>query len=118
MDAAITAAVRRQLVSDVPVGAFLSGGIDSPLVAAKMQAVNDGKVPAFTIGTNGDEFDECSDANAYAREIGVEHFLEHITPDRALQMLDDVLAACGEPLADYSMFPTMLVSRLARRMSR
>ena len=115
VDAAITAAVRRQLVSDVPVGTFLSGGIDSPLVAAKMQAVSCGKVRAFTIGTSGDRHDESADAMAYAQEIGVEHVVQHVTSDTALEMLDDVVAACGEPFADYSMFPTMLVSRLARQ---
>jgi asparagine synthase (glutamine-hydrolysing) len=115
VDAAVTAAVRRQLVSDVPVGTFLSGGIDSPLVAAKMRAVSNGTIRAFSMGTNGDHLDESTDAIAYAREIGVEHFVEHITPKRALDMLDDVVAACGEPFADYSIFPTMLVSRLARR---
>ena len=115
VDAAITAAVRRQLVSDVPVGTFLSGGIDSPLVAAKMRAVSSGLVRAFTIGTNGDVFDESDDATVYAQEIGVEHVVEHITPGTALEMLDDVVTASGEPFADYSIFPTMLVSRVASR---
>jgi asparagine synthase (glutamine-hydrolysing) len=115
VDAAVTAAVRRQLASDVPVGTFLSGGIDSPLVAAKMRAATNGPIRAFTIGTNGDRHDESADAIAYAREIGVEHTVEHVTPNHALEMLDDVVTACGEPFADYSVFPTMLVSRLARQ---
>ena len=115
VDAAVSSAVRRQLVSDVPLGTFLSGGIDSPLVAAKMRAASNGTVRAFTIGTSGDHLDESSDAAAYAREIGVEHVVEHVTSDTPLQMLDDVVAACGEPFADYSIFPTMLVSWLARQ---
>lgn len=115
VDAAITAAVRRHMVSDVPLGAFLSGGVDSPLVTAKMRAVSNGILRAFTIGTNGDHHDESADAIAYAREIGVEHTVEHATPDTALKILDDVVAACGEPFADFSIFPTMLVSRLARQ---
>jgi asparagine synthase (glutamine-hydrolysing) len=115
VDAAITSAVRRHLVSDVPVGTFLSGGVDSPLVAAKMRAVSDGTLLAFTIGTSGDRHDESADAMAYAQEIGVEHVVQHVTSDTPLQMLDEVIAACGEPFADYSMFPTMLVSRLARQ---
>jgi len=114
VDAAVTSAVRRQLVSDVPVGTFLSGGIDSPLVTAKMRGATDGTVRAFTIGTNGDFLDESTDAMAYAREIGVEHFVEQATPDISLQMLNDVITACTEPFADYSIFPTLLVSRLAR----
>ena len=115
VDAAITSAVRRHLVSDVPLGTFLSGGIDSPLVAAKMRAVSNDTIRAFTIGTNGDRHDETDDAIAYAREIGVEHEVEQVMPDTALEILNDVVGACGEPFADYSIFPTMLVSRLARR---
>lgn len=115
VDAAITAAVRRQMVSDVPLGAFLSGGIDSPLVVAKMLEADPGSVRAFTIGTAGDVTDESDDAMRYAKELGVEHTLEHVTADQALHMLDDVMAACSEPFGDYSLFPTMLVSRLASR---
>lgn len=115
VDAAVTRAVRRQLVSDVPLGTFLSGGIDSPLVTAKMRAASSGPVHAFTLGTNHDHLDESSDAIRYARDIGVEHTVEHVTPDMALAMLDDVVTACGEPFADYSIFPTMLIARLARR---
>jgi len=114
VNAAVTAAVRRQLISDVPPGAFLSGGVDSPLVTANMQMVNTGKVRAFTIGVNGDSLDESTDASAYAQQIGVDHTVEQITADRALDMLADVVAACGEPFADYSIFPTMMASRLAR----
>jgi asparagine synthase (glutamine-hydrolysing) len=115
VDAAVTRAVRRQLVSDVPVGTFLSGGIDSPLVAAKARAASNDTVRCFTIGTNGDELDESDDAEAYAQQIGVEHIVEHTTPQMAFDMLDDVVASCGEPFADYSVFPTMRVARLARR---
>jgi asparagine synthase (glutamine-hydrolysing) len=115
VDAAVTNAVRRHLVSDVPLGTFLSGGIDSPLVTAKMRAAGNGPVHAFTLGTCGDHLDESPDAIAYAREIGVEHTIEHVTPEKALTMLDDVVASCGEPFADYSVFPTMLIARLARQ---
>jgi asparagine synthase (glutamine-hydrolysing) len=72
-------------------------------------------VHAFTLGTNYDHLDESADAVAYARGLGVEHTIEHVTPQTALAMLDDVTAACGEPFADYSIFPTMLIARLARR---
>lgn len=115
IDAAITGSVRRHLLSDVPVAMFLSGGIDSPLVAAKMRILNNGPVKAFTIGTNGDELDESPDAAVYAHELGLQHCVEHARPHHALEMLDDVIRACGEPFADYSIFPTMMVSRLARK---
>jgi asparagine synthase (glutamine-hydrolysing) len=115
VDAAVTRAVRRQLVSDVPVGTFLSGGIDSPLVAAKARVASNDTVRCFTIGTNGDELDESADAEAYAQQIGVHHIVEHTTPQMAFDMLDDVVTSCGEPFADYSVFPTMRVARLARQ---
>ena len=116
VDAALTAAVRRHLVSDVPVGAFLSGGIDSPLILAKFRelAGSGPPIPAFTIGTPGSEYDESLDAAAYARELGVEHHLQQIAATDALALLEDVVSASGEPMDDYSLFPTMLVSRLAR----
>jgi asparagine synthase (glutamine-hydrolysing) len=59
--------------------------------------------------------DESADAVSYARELGVEHTIEHVTPEKALTMLDDVVASCGEPFADYSIFPTMLIAQLAHQ---
>ena len=115
VDAAITRAVRRHLVSDVPIGTFLSGGIDSPLVAAKAKLASNSPLRCFTIGTGGDELDESGDAMAYAREIGVNHLVEQAAPEQALAMLDDVVSSCGEPFADYSVFPTMMIARMARR---
>jgi len=115
VDEAITAAVRRHLISDVPVGAFLSGGIDSPLVVAKMRSVSSNAIQTFTIATGEKETDESVDAAAYAKEIGVEHKVEYISPDQALDLTADVIDACGEPFGDYSVFPTLMVSRLASR---
>lgn len=113
VDEAITAAVKRHLISDVPVGAFLSGGIDSPLVVAKMRSVSTNVIQTFTIGTGEKETDESMDAQAYAQEIGVEHKVEYISPDQALDLITDVIDACGEPFGDYSIFPTLMVSKLA-----
>ena len=80
LDEAITAAVKSHLVSDVPVGTFLSGGIDSPLVAAKIRSLGRGDVKAYTIGTAGHASDESVDASIYAREIGIAQVIEHIAP--------------------------------------
>ncbi|MBP9500958.1 MAG: asparagine synthase (glutamine-hydrolyzing) [Candidatus Promineofilum sp.] len=115
VDAAVGDAVRRQMVSDVPLGAFLSGGIDSPLVVAKMQAASSRPVQAYTIGSAGSMHDESEDASDYARQLNVTHVLEQFTPDKVLDWLDDAVAACGEPFADFSIFPTLMVSNLARR---
>ncbi|MBI5055582.1 MAG: asparagine synthase (glutamine-hydrolyzing) [Nitrospirae bacterium] len=115
IDEAVSAAVKRHLVSDVPVGAFLSGGIDSPLVVAMMRSVSTNAINTFTIGTGERETDESEDAMTYAREIGVECKVEHSTPGQAVDLIDDVIDACGEPFGDYSIFPTLMVSRLASR---
>jgi asparagine synthase (glutamine-hydrolysing) len=115
LDSVLTQAVQRHLVSDVPVGAFLSGGIDSPLIVAKMRSLGSNAISAFTIGTDDPETDESKDAVEYARQLQVDHVLERMSPDQALGSLDDVIDACGEPFGDYSIFPTMEVVRLARR---
>ena len=114
VDAAVTNAVRRQMVSDVPVGVFLSGGIDSPLVAAAMTADATAPIPAFSIGSDGPQ-DETADARRYAQALGVRHVVERVTSREVLGMLDSVVTACTEPTGDFSIFPTALVSRVARR---
>jgi asparagine synthase (glutamine-hydrolysing) len=112
---AFSRAVRRHLVADVPVGVLLSGGIDSPLVAAEARRHTRGDLLAFTIGLDDPEHDETADARDYAAALGLEHVVERVTGGHALGLLDDVARACTEPTADYSIFPTLIVSRLARR---
>jgi asparagine synthase (glutamine-hydrolysing) len=113
LDEAISRAVKRHLVSDVPVGVFLSGGIDSPLVAAHAQNLASTRLQAFTIGVPNDAADETSDAARYAQELNLEQIVRHATPQSALELLDDVVSASTEPTADFSIFPTLLVSKLA-----
>lgn len=107
-------AIRRQLVADVPVGTFLSGGVDSPLVTAASRDQLGRSIPAFTIGSDNPAFDETDQARTYGAHLGVEHIVRTITEKDSLELYDDVLDAYGEPFGDYSAFPTMLVSRLAR----
>lgn len=113
-DAAITNAVQRQLISDVPVGTFLSGGIDSPLVTAKAHQLSNGNIKAFTIGTHGDELDESVYAERYAKQLGVEHYIRHVSSNEALDLIDAVMSAQTEPFGDYSIIPTLIISQLAR----
>lgn len=115
LDDALARAVRRHLESDVSVGVLLSGGIDSPLIAAEARRQHGATMPAFTIGVDVPVHDETDDARRYADEIGLTHIVEQISSSDALALLDDVVAASTEPTADYSMFPTLMVSRLARR---
>jgi asparagine synthase (glutamine-hydrolysing) len=107
-------AVARHLVSDVPVGVFLSGGIDSPLVAAEACRHVGGELPAFTIGVLDRDMDESEDARRYAQELGLVHLVHRVDPRAAIKRLDDVIDACSEPSADFSIIPTMMLSELAR----
>lgn len=108
------AAIGRQLIADVPVGTFLSGGIDSPLVTATSRELLGRPIPAFTIGSDDPSFDETEQARVYGTHLDVEHVVRTISERDALELYDDVIDAFGEPFGDYSAFPTMLVSRLAR----
>jgi asparagine synthase (glutamine-hydrolysing) len=109
----VDVAVQRQLVADVPVGVFLSGGVDSPLVTAAMADHVAGPVPAYSIGTDDPVTDESAPARAYAEHFGVDHHLRVITGGQAAELIDDVAQAYPEPFGDYSSFPTLMVSALA-----
>lgn len=106
-------AVARQMVADVPVGVFLSGGVDSPLVTAAMRDHVDGPLRAFSIGTDDQVSDESAAAGVYAQHFEVDHHLRIITGLDAMALVDDVAQAYTEPFGDYSSFPTLMVSALA-----
>lgn len=107
-------AVRLRLESDVPVGALLSGGIDSSLVVARMQRLSPGTVRTFTIGFDEPEWDESTHADAIARQLGTSHTLLRVSGADALAVVPEIPNIFDEPLADPSQIPTVLVSRLAR----
>ena len=107
-------AVRIRLVSDVPFGAFLSGGLDSSIVAALMARHMTSPVKAFTIGFNEDAFNELPDARRVAQHIGAELHELVVTPD-AVGMLQELAWYFDEPFGDSSSIPTFLVSRMAAR---
>ena len=108
VDAAARTAVRRQLVSDVPLGAFLSGGVDSSLVVAHM-----GPTKAFSIGFEDPTYSEVEWATRAAAHLGVEHRVEVIQPD-VVGMFDRLMHFMDDPIGDFSIFPTYLISRHAR----
>jgi asparagine synthase (glutamine-hydrolysing) len=111
----LRAAVRRRLVSDVPLGAFLSGGIDSSSVVALMaEALAPGSVKTFTIGFGDASFDESSHARRVASHFGTDHHEEVFTPDVMLGLLPEVYGVMDEPFADASILPTYLLSRFTR----
>jgi asparagine synthase (glutamine-hydrolysing) len=109
VDSALREAVRRQLVSDVPLGAFLSGGVDSSLVTAAM-----GEALTFSIGFDDPSYNELQHSTRVAEHLGVRHVTEVIRAD-ALEMFEHLLHFMDDPIGDSSIFPTYLVSRLARR---
>ena len=111
---ALDRAVRRQRISDVPLGVFLSGGVDSPLVTAVARRQTDSGLKAFTIGSPGWAQDESADASAYGRRLDVDFRLHPVSGDEALATIADVQKAQHEPFADFSILPTLLVSRFAR----
>jgi asparagine synthase (glutamine-hydrolysing) len=115
LDALIGDAVRRQMVSDVPLGAFLSGGVDSSLVVAHMQRAAGGRVRTFTIGNADARFDEADHAARIAAHLGTEHTALQVTSTDALEVIPRLADMYDEPFADSSAIPTFLVSRLARR---
>jgi asparagine synthase (glutamine-hydrolysing) len=115
LGATLEAAVGRQKVSDVALGSFLSGGVDSPLVTALLRRSIGPGAGAFTIGTDDPAFDESAAAGRYAEAIGCTHHVGRIGGARALSLLDDVVSAFSEPFADYSAFPSLDLAGLARR---
>lgn len=109
----IEQAVSRQLVSDVPIGCFLSGGIDSPLIAAMVRKNSSESVKAYTLRVQGADCDESQWAMDYAKAIGVEQIVVDCAASDLLHLVRESVQACHEPLADYSILPTMLVSKAA-----
>ncbi|MBR8652315.1 asparagine synthase (glutamine-hydrolyzing) [Achromobacter sp. Marseille-Q0513] len=114
LDGLIDESIRLRLVSNVPVGAFLSGGIDSSLVVAYMKKHASGALKTFTIGFESKEFDESEHAQAIADHLGTEHICQRMTPEDLLALMPTYLEQFDEPFFDYSAFPVMAVSRLAR----
>ena len=114
VDEAILESVRMRMVSDVPVGAFLSGGIDSSAVVAAMQQVSPRPVRTFTIGFDDPELDESGFARAVAAHLGTDHTELRLSGRDAVDAVPEAAAAFDEPFADSSLVPTWLVARLAR----
>jgi asparagine synthase (glutamine-hydrolysing) len=114
VDEAILESVRLRMVSDVPVGAFLSGGIDSSAVVAAMQEVSPRPVKTFTIGFDSADLDESGFARAVAEHLGTEHTDLRLTGREVVDAVPEAAAAFDEPFADSSLVPTWLVARLAR----
>jgi asparagine synthase (glutamine-hydrolysing) len=115
LDALIHSAVKARLMSDVPLGAFLSGGVDSALVVAAMKSAGVGHPKTFTIAFKEKAFNEGPAAARAAEHLGVDHVHETLDVNSLLDLLPTYIQEYDEPFADSSAFPTMAVTRLARR---
>ena len=115
LDGLLKDAVKRQMVSDVPLGGLLSGGIDSSLVVSMMQQASPRPIETFTIGFSDQEFDESVHAAAVSRHLGTSHHEVHLSPEEAMQIIPDLSGIYDEPFSDSSQIPTCLLSRIAQR---
>lgn len=111
----LRASIALRMQADVPVGVFLSGGIDSSVTAAIMQTLASGPVHSFTIGFAEQGYDESPYARAVAQHLGTVHTELRITDDEALAIVPDMPRVWDEPFADYAQLPTLLLARLTRQ---
>ncbi len=108
-------AVKSQMEADVPVGIFLSGGIDSSLIASLAQSNSIKPVKTFSIGFEEPEYNEAHHALKIAKHLRTEHIEEYLSINKALDLITEIPEYCDEPFGDASQIPTLLVSKLARK---
>ena len=111
----LEAAVKTELTSDVPLGSFLSGGVDSPLISYYANKNIKGDFNTFSMGSDSNVHDESMQAKLYAQSMGSNHHSTYMTAKNSLEVLDKAVESVGEPFGDYSIIPTWQVSKLAKK---
>ena len=115
LDRLLSETIQDQMVSDVPLGAFLSGGVDSSLVVALMQAASSQKVRTFSIGFHEVDYNEAGYAKAVASHLGTEHTEFYLNSEEALSMIPKLSRLYDEPFADSSQIPTYFLSKITKQ---
>ncbi|MFH1563270.1 MAG: asparagine synthase (glutamine-hydrolyzing) [Nitrospirota bacterium] len=111
----LRASVKRRLISDVPLGVFLSGGIDSSTVTALMSELAPGQVKTFSIGFEDQSFDESGYARQVAQYFGTSHYEDILSPKKMIEIVPTIACVLDEPLGDASIIPTYLLSQFTRK---
>ena len=114
LESVLDGCVQNQLLSDVPIGAFLSGGVDSTLIATSIKKFQS-KAHVFTIGSNSKKHDESERAKQFAEALGLKQYIWNLNAKEMLSYWDEAMNSLHEPMADFSILPTYLVSKLAKK---